>query len=92
MRERVLEAVAAADPRPDVVVLDLSQSVDLDLQSVDGISDLNRQLRAEGVELRLAAVRAQAAEILDRAGITPDMVAEPTVTAAIEGPVSRPAR
>ncbi len=92
VRERVLEAVGAADPRPEVVVLDLSQSVDLDLQSVDGISDLAHQLQAEGVELRLAAVRAQAAEILQRAGITPDMVAEPTVTAAIEAGVSSPDR
>ena len=77
VRERVLEAVAAAEPRPEVVVLDLSQSVDLDLQSVDGIADLARQLQAEGVELRLAAVRAQAAEILERAGVTPGLVAEP---------------
>ena len=92
VREHVLEAVAAADPRPEVVVLDLSQSVDLDLQSVDGIADLARQLQAEGVELRLAAVRAQSATILRRAGITPDMVAEPTVTAAIDAGVRPPAR
>ncbi len=92
VRERVLEAVAAAEPQPEVVVLDLSQSVDLDLQSVDGIADLARQLEAEGVELRLAAVRAQAAVILKRAGVTPGLVAEPTVTAAIDGAVRPPAR
>ncbi len=92
VRERVLEAVAAAEPRPQVVVLDLSQSVELDLQSVDGIADLARQLQAEGVELRLAAVRAQSAEILERAGVTPGLVAEPTVTAAIEGGVRSRAR
>jgi SulP family sulfate permease len=91
---RVLDAVAAAVPRPDVVVLDLSQSVDLDLQSVDGIADLARQLRAQRVELRLAAVRAPAAEVLARAGVTPDVPASPTVSAAVDGdgPVSRPAR
>jgi high affinity sulfate transporter 1 len=92
VREHALAAVGAADPRPEIVVLDLSQSVDLDLQSVDGIADLARQLRAEGVELRLGAVRAQAAEILRRAGITADMVVEPTVTAAIAAGVSPPAR
>jgi SulP family sulfate permease len=92
VRERVLEAVAAADPRPEVVVLDLSQSVDLDLQSVDGIADLARQLRAVGVELRLAAVRAPAAAILERAGVTPGVPASPTVSAAVGGAVNRPAR
>jgi SulP family sulfate permease len=92
VRERVLEAVAAAGPRPEVVVLDLSQSVDLDLQAVDGIADLARQLGAQEVELRLAAVRAPAAEILQRAGVTPGVAAFPTVSAAVDGAVSRPAR
>jgi SulP family sulfate permease len=96
VRERVLEAVAAADRRPEVVVLDLSQSVDLDLQSVDGIGDLDRQLRAQGVELRLAAVRAPAAAMLQRAGVTPGVPASPTVSAAVggdgDGAVRPPAR
>jgi sulfate permease, SulP family len=73
-------------------VLDLSQSVELDLQSVDGIADLARQLRAKGMELRLAAVRAPAAEVLERAGVTPGVAASPTVSAAVDGAVSRPAR
>ncbi|HEX5923844.1 MAG TPA: SulP family inorganic anion transporter [Baekduia sp.] len=94
VRERVLEAVAAATPSPEVVVFDLSQSVDLDLQAVDGIADLARQLQAQGVELRLAAVRAPAAKILQRAGVTPDVMAAPTVSAAVDGTraVSPPAR
>jgi sulfate permease, SulP family len=85
VRVRVLEAVAAAESRPAVVVLDLSQSVELDLQSVDGIADLAKQLRAEGVELRLAAVRAPAALILERARVTPGIPASPTVSAAVDG-------
>ena len=89
VRERVLEAVAAATPPPEVVVLDLSQSVDLDLQSVDGIADLARQLGAQGVELRLAAVRAPAGKILQRAGVTPGVPAFPTVSAAVDGAVSQ---
>jgi sulfate permease, SulP family len=92
VRERVLEQVAGAEPRPDVVVLDLSQSVELDLQSVDVIAELARQLRAEGVALRLAAVRAPAAVILERAGVTPGVAASPTVSAAVGDAVSRPAR
>jgi SulP family sulfate permease len=92
VRARVLETVAGAEPRPDVLVLDLSQSVDLDLQSVDVIAELARQLRAEGVELRLAAVRAPAAVILQRAGVTPDVPASPTVSGAVDGAVRRPAR
>jgi SulP family sulfate permease len=92
VRERVLKDVAGAEPRPEVVVLDLSQSVELDLQSVDAIAELARQLQAEEVELRLAAVRAPAAVILERAGVTPGVPAAPTVSAAVDGAVSSPAR
>ena len=41
------------------------------------------QLRAQGVELRLAAVRAQAAEILERAGVTERVRVDATLDAAV---------
>ncbi|MCW2984988.1 MAG: sulfate transporter, partial [Conexibacter sp.] len=57
VRQRVLEEVGAAVLRPATVVLDLSQSVDLDIQSVDSIAQLAGELRRDGIDLRLAAVR-----------------------------------
>jgi SulP family sulfate permease len=90
VRARVLEEVAAAGTAPRIVVLDLSQSVDLDVQSVDSIAELARQLEAEGIALRLAAVRAPAAAVLRRAGVTPGVPASPTVAGAVEDAPSRP--
>ena len=69
VKERVLALVADADPRPRIVVLDLSSTTDLDLQTADTIDELNQQLARDGIELRLAAVRAPAREVLDRAGV-----------------------
>lgn len=66
VRRTVYDAARAADAR--VVVLDLSTATTLDVQSADALSDLARQLRRDGAELRLANVRRPAARILRRAG------------------------
>jgi high affinity sulfate transporter 1 len=94
VRRRVVEEVAAADPRPAVVLLDLSRSVELDVQSADALADLAQELQAGGTTLRLAAVHEPAARILRRAGVTPGVRAWPTLDAALEGsaPVSPRAR
>jgi sulfate permease, SulP family len=68
VRGRVYDAATAADPRPQVVVLDLAASTDLDVQSADALTDLARQLEREGIALRLAAVRRPAGAVLTRAG------------------------
>jgi sulfate permease, SulP family len=94
VRERVLAEVAAAARKPDVVVLDLSASSGLDLQAVDALADLAGQLRARGVALRLAEVRAPAAAVLRRAGVTPGVPVAATVGEAVAGgeALSPPAR
>jgi MFS superfamily sulfate permease-like transporter len=68
VRQRVFDTATAAQPRPRVVVLDLAASTDLDVQSADTLSDLARQLRREGIALRLGAVRRPAGVVLTRAG------------------------
>jgi SulP family sulfate permease len=90
VRARVLEEVAAAPVPPTVVVLDLSASVELDVQSVDSIAELVQQLGREGIVLRLAAVREPAAAVLRRAGVTPDVSASPTVDVAVDDGTATP--
>jgi sulfate permease, SulP family len=84
VRERILALVAAADPPPAVVVLDLGASADLDVETLDALDALAHALTAQGIELRLAAVHAPAAELLRRAGLADRVRVEPTVDAAVE--------
>jgi sulfate permease, SulP family len=70
VKDRVLALVADAGDRPRTVVLDLSASTDLDLQTADTLEELRQQLARDDIELRLAGVRVPAREILDRAGVS----------------------
>ena len=64
-----LSALAASDPDLQVVVLDLSGSSDLDVETLDMLSDLSHELAGRGVELRLAAPRTPVLRMLGRAGL-----------------------
>ncbi len=68
VKERIL-ALARTDPRPAAVAFDLAQSTELDVQTADTLGELVDALAADGIELRLANVRAPALAILRRAGI-----------------------
>jgi SulP family sulfate permease len=70
VKDRVLALVADAGDRPRMVVLDLSTSTDLDLQTADTLEELRQQLARDDIELRLSGVRVPAREILDRAGVS----------------------
>jgi sulfate permease, SulP family len=90
VRQSVVDAVAVAEPRPRVVVLDLSNTSDLDVQSADALTDLGHQLAEQDVELRLAGVRRLAAQVLQRARTTDVAALAPTIDAAVHpGEVSR---
>jgi SulP family sulfate permease len=83
VKDRVLALVAAADPRPRTVVLDLSSTTDLDVQTADTIDELHQQLARDGIELHLAAVRAPAREVLDRAGVSERVPIAATIDEAL---------
>jgi sulfate permease, SulP family len=86
MKERVVDLVAQAEPRPRAVVLDLSGNTELDVQTADTLAELSETLARNGVELRLAAVRAPALALLERAGFTGRIPILPTLDAAVSGP------
>jgi anti-anti-sigma factor len=83
VKERLLALVRAQAQRPQALVLDLAQSSDLDVETLDALSDLSIALASEGVELRLASVRARVLEILRRGGLAERLRIEPTVDAAV---------
>jgi sulfate permease, SulP family len=79
VKERLLDFVEAAEPKPEVLVLELAESPDLDLQTVDVLGELADALTAKGVELRLAPVRAPALELLRRSGLLSRVQVQPTL-------------
>jgi MFS superfamily sulfate permease-like transporter len=54
IRERILALVDAANPRPELVVIDFSASPTLDLQSTDTLKTIDDELAARGIRLGLA--------------------------------------
>ena len=85
VKDRILALAAEAGQRPRTVVLDLSTSTDLDLQTADTLEELRDQLARDGSELRLASVRAPAREILDRAGVSERVPIAATIDEALTG-------
>jgi sulfate permease, SulP family len=84
LKDRIHALVRAADPPPKVVVLELSESPDLDVGTLDALGELADELRRAGVELRLAAVRRPALEMLRRAGLADRLRIEPAISSAVD--------
>ena len=82
VKERVLALVAERSPR--AVILDLSGSTELDIQTADMLDELAAALHRDGIELCLAEVRAPALEILARSGVAERVRVEATLDAAYE--------
>lgn len=83
VKERVLALAGSTRPAPAVLILDLSTTSDVDVQSADMLGELELQLRRQGIELRLAAVRAPAAAILTRSGVLDRVATFDTIDAAV---------
>ena len=83
VKER-LTSLTAADPDVRVVVLDLAGSPDLDVETLDMLAELERQLAERGAELRLASPRAPVLRMLGRAGLAGHVA--PTLDAAATPP------
>ena len=69
VRDGIIEAVGATEPRPTVVLLDMSLTPEVDAPVVEALEDLHQRLTADGIELWLANLRPDARGLLDRAGV-----------------------
>jgi sulfate permease, SulP family len=69
VRDGILAAVARREPRPGVVLLDLSLTPDIDVPAIEMLEDLRDRLASDGIALWLAYVRPRVLELLDRGGV-----------------------
>jgi sulfate permease, SulP family len=69
LRDRIKELVRTTAPTPRAVLLDLEATSHLDLSSADMLAELVGELKAQGVELLLANVRAPIRDLLERSGV-----------------------
>ncbi len=83
VKERLLDIVGDADPAPHAVVLELAESPDLDVETLDTLGELADAFKASGVELTLALVRARPLALLQRSGVAARVRIEPTLDAAV---------
>ena len=91
VKERLLAIAREQEPKAQALVLDLSTSSDLDVETVDALGELADTLAADGIELRLASVRAPVLEILRRGGVTSRVRVEPSIDDALTERPSGPA-
>ena len=78
VKQRIL-SLAANEPRPSAVLLDLAETTELDVQTADTIGELVDELDRDGIRLVLVEVRAPVLEVLQRAGLAERIRIEPTL-------------
>jgi len=79
----VLEAIAAADPKPQVVLIDAESISDIDSTAVGVLRDLIAELREVGIEVWAARIKTRVSAVLGRLGVLADAPIYPSVTAAV---------
>jgi sulfate permease, SulP family len=87
VKEQILATARAQ--RPGAVVLDLASNGDLDVETVDVLSELAEALSRSGAELRLTDVRRPALAMLARAGLLDRVTIAPSLDAAVQGAGAR---
>jgi MFS superfamily sulfate permease-like transporter len=68
VRDAIVAAASEAEPRPTVVLLDLSLTPEVDVPVVESLEDLGRRLASQGMALWLCNVQPAIRELLARAG------------------------
>ena len=61
--------IEAADPTPNVVILDGESMNDIDATAIITLKEFEEQLETEGIQLRFARVKSQVMEIMIRGGL-----------------------
>jgi len=85
VRESIIEAVAGMDPRPSVVLLDLSLTPEVDIPVVESLEGLHQRLAADGIELWLAHLRPGTRSLLERAGTLGEVGASAIYPRVVDG-------
>jgi MFS superfamily sulfate permease-like transporter len=67
--QTILQHVLATDPRPNMVVLDLSASPHVDFQSAHGLAELAESLQQQGVRTQIVEARAAVRDRLRAEGV-----------------------
>ncbi len=70
MRDDITRQIEALPAKPEVVILDLEMSSDLDVTGLETLSSLQRDLALDGIQLWLSNVHHAAAGVLERGGLT----------------------
>jgi SulP family sulfate permease len=70
LRDEIIERLRRVPRRPQVVLLDLEVTADLDVPGTDMLADLHDDLKQRGVTLLLARVMSPTRRMLDRTGVT----------------------
>jgi MFS superfamily sulfate permease-like transporter len=68
-RNRVRDLLRTTEPSPRAVLIDLEASARLDIDSIEMLTELQIELKAQGIELLLANVRAPVRDVLQRSGL-----------------------
>ena len=69
VRDFIVERVHAELPRPDLVVLDLSASPQVDMHSAAALSELADEMATDGVTMQIVEARSSVRDRLRRAGV-----------------------
>jgi MFS superfamily sulfate permease-like transporter len=83
----VRQAIAAADPQPRIVLLDGESMNDVDATAVITLKEFQDQLLQTGIQLRIARVKTQVMDVMQRGGLEEAIPAEhfyPSVQAAVD--------
>jgi SulP family sulfate permease len=66
VRDEIVKTVVDADPRPEVVLLDLELTPEVDLPSVEALEHLHERLAADEIELWLSHLQPGVRDLLER--------------------------
>jgi MFS superfamily sulfate permease-like transporter len=70
IRDEITTMVERTEPKPQVVILDLEGTSDIDLSSIDALTGLRRDLEHDDIALWLAGVHSNVHELLDRSELS----------------------
>jgi high affinity sulfate transporter 1 len=88
VRHAIVARLDATEPKPRVVLLDLSLTPDADAPVVEALADLRERLAGEGIELWLSHVRPDVRDLLDRSGLVAAIGADHVFVRTLHGIVA----